>query len=162
MEAVQKYFQDIKKCIREFNINLESLQFNNTNELLYSNVITEYKKLFLNLLLSTSKEEIEENTTLLVHFAIENDISYLFLYSELITVVRKLLSSLLEKKDFEYIDELNHFFAEHEHRITELYLQKFLNQLKLKSELRLSRIDLMPEKNLWCIMKIISDGYLPL
>ncbi len=146
MKAVQKYFPDIKKCVREFNINLESLQFNHTDELLYSSVITEYKKLFLNLLLSTSKEDIENNTTILVHFAIENDISYLFLYSELITVVRKLLGGLLEKKDFEHIDELNHFFAEHEHRITELYLQKFLNQLRLKNELRLSRIDIMPDK----------------
>jgi len=146
VKIIQQYFAEIKKCVRDFNINLESLQFNNTNELLYSSVITEYKKLFLNLLLSTSKEDIENNTTVLVHFAIENDISYLFLYSELITVVRKLLGSLLEKKDFEHIDELNRFFAEHEHRITELYLQKFLNQLKLKNELRLSRIDLMPDK----------------
>lgn len=146
MKVIQKYFADIKKCVRDFNINVESLQSNNSDELLYSGVITEYKKLFLNLLLSTSKEEIEESTAVLVHFAIEHDISYLFLYSELITVVRKLLGSLLEKKDFEHIDELNRFFAEHEHRITELYLQNFLNQLKLKNELRLSRINLMPEK----------------
>lgn len=146
MEAVQKYFSDIKKCVLEFNINLESLQFNNTDELLYSGVITEYKKLFLNLLLSTSKEDIENNTTVLVHFAIENDISYLFVYSEFITVVRKLLGNLLEKKDFEHIDELNRFFTEHEHRITELYLQKFLSQLMFKNELRLSRIGLMPDK----------------
>jgi diguanylate cyclase (GGDEF)-like protein len=146
VNVIQKYFPDIKKCVQDFNINLESLQSNSSNELLYTHVITEYKKLFLNLLLSVSKEDIEHNNRVLVHFTIEHDISYLFLFNELLTVIRKLFGSLVEKKDFEHIDELNHFFTEHEHRITELYLQKFLNQLKLKNELRLSRIGLMPDK----------------
>ncbi|MFA6195165.1 MAG: sensor domain-containing diguanylate cyclase [Sulfurimonas sp.] len=146
MQIIQKYFPDIRECVHDFNISLESLQIDNNKELLYTHAIVEYKKLFLNLLLSTSQEEIDNNTKVLVYFTIEHEISYLFLYSELITVVRKLLGKLLEKHDFEYINEINCFFTDHEHRITHLYLQRFLKQLSLKNELRLSHIAIMPDK----------------
>jgi diguanylate cyclase (GGDEF)-like protein len=122
------------------------MQSSGTNDHLYTQAITEHKQLFLDLLLSTSNEEIEKNTHALVNFTIEYDISYLFLYSELITVARKLLGSLAEKQDFENIPAINCYFAEHEDRISVLYLQKFLKQLTLKNELRLSHIALMPDK----------------
>lgn len=146
MLVIEKYFPDIEKCVLDFNINVESLQSKYSSDFLYTHAINEYKKLFLNLLLSKAKEEIEQNTKILVNFTIEQDISYLFLYSELVTVVRKFLGSLIEKHDFEDIDVVNLFFAEHENQITNLYLVKFLNRLKLKNELRLSHIELMADK----------------
>lgn len=146
MQIIRQYFPQIQECIKDFNISLESLQDNNSKELLYTHAITEYKKLFLNLLLSNSKEDIDINTKILVNFTIEHEISYLFLYSELITVVRKLLGLLLEKQDLEHINEINKYFSDHEHRITVLYLQRFLNKLILKNELRLSHISVMPDK----------------
>lgn len=146
MEMIQHYFPQIRKCIEEFSINLESLQVGHADERLYSQALREHKQLFLNLLLSTSEEEIRTNTLELVHFTIEHDISYLFLYSELITVARKLLGMLSEQQDFGNITHINRYFAEHEDRISVLYLQKFLKQLTLKNELRLSHISIMPEK----------------
>lgn len=146
MLVIEKYFPDIQKCVLDFSINVESLQSRYSSDFLYTHAITEYKKLFLNLLLSKSKEEIEQNTKILINFTIEQDISYLFLYSELVTVVRKLLGNLIDKHDFEHIDDVNLFFAEHENQITNLYLVKFLNQFKLKNELRLSHIELMSDK----------------
>lgn len=146
MQVIQKYFTNIQECVRDFNLSIESIQLNPNTDLLYTHAINEQKKLFLNLLLSDSKEEIEHNTKELVHFSIEHDISYLFLFSELITVARKLLGSLVEKEDFEHIGTINRFFAAHEDRITLLYLEKFLNQLTHKNELRLSHITLMPDK----------------
>ncbi|MBU0721547.1 sensor domain-containing diguanylate cyclase [bacterium] len=146
MQIIQKYFPQIQECVRDFNISIESIQIDTNSELLYTHAISEHKKMFLKLLLSTSEDEIKSNTKELVHFTIEHDISYLFLYSELITVVRKLLGNLVEKHDFEHIDTINLFFSEHEDRISSLYLQKYLNQLRIKNELRLSHISLMPDK----------------
>jgi diguanylate cyclase (GGDEF)-like protein len=146
MLVIEKYFSDIQKCVLDFSINVESLQSKYSSDFLYTHAITEYKKLFLNLLLSKSKEEIEQNTKILINFTIEQDISYLFLYSELVTVVRKLLGNLIDKHDFKDIEAVNLFFAEHENQITNLYLVKFLNQFKLKNELRLSHIELMSDK----------------
>jgi len=146
MDIISQYFPDIQGCVNNFSINVESIHFNPSNDLLYTHAITEHKKLLLALLLSTSEEEIDKNTKALVHYTIENDISYLFLYSELLTVARKLLGHLTETHHWEHIDEINRYFAAHEDRITALYLQKFLHQLKLKGELRLSHIALMPDK----------------
>lgn len=146
MQIIKKYFSEIEKCVNDFNITLESLQTSSSNELLYTQAIGEYKILFLKLLLSEFEDDVKKNTKTLVFYTIENDISYLFLYSELITVVRNFLGNLLEKHDFEYINEINHFFTEHENRVTVLYLQRFLKQLKLKNELRLSHIAIMPDK----------------
>lgn len=146
MQIIEKYYSNIRDCVRDFSLSLESLQFNSADKFLYTHAITEQKKLFLNLLLSSTQEEIENNTKELVYYTIENDISYLFLYSELITISRKLLGTLVQKQELEHIYEINHFFTEHEDRITVLYLQKFLNQLKLKNELRLNHIALMPDK----------------
>ncbi|MFA6192041.1 MAG: sensor domain-containing diguanylate cyclase [Sulfurimonas sp.] len=146
MQIIQKYISDIEECVRDFNINVESSHSNYSDGFLYTKAITKYKKLFLNLLLCTSKKDVNHNTKELVNFTIEYDISYLFLYSELVTVVRKLLSLLVKKRDFENIEEIDRYFAEHEFRITTLYLQKFLTQLNLKCELRLSHIELMPDK----------------
>ena len=146
MQIMQKYFSEIEKCVRDFNINVESLQSNHSDDFLYTNSLTEYKKLFLNLLLCTSKEDIKHSTKELVNFTIEHDISYLFLYSELVTVVRKLLGILVQSNDLENITEINRYFEEHEYQITILYLQKFLTQLHLKCELRISHIESMLDK----------------
>lgn len=146
MKVIERYFSNIKNCIHDFSINLESIHSSVSDSRLYSQALSEHKQLFLNLLLSTSQEEIETNTLQLVHFTIEHDISYLFLYSELITVARKLLGSLVEQQDFENIADINRYFTGHEDRISVLYLQKFLKQLTLKNELRLSHISIMPDK----------------
>ncbi|MBU1659796.1 sensor domain-containing diguanylate cyclase [bacterium] len=146
MQVIRKYFEKIRECVRDFSINLESLQFNPSSDILYSHAISEHKRLFLNLLLSDSQEEVQENTKALVYYTIEHDISYLFLYSELIAVVRKLLGSLIEENDFEHIDAINRFFMEHENRIAVLYLKIFLNQLTMKNKLRLSHIAIMQDK----------------
>jgi len=146
MLTIQQYFPNIRECVHDFGINIESIQASDSDDRLYTQALSEHKQLFLDLLLSPSKENIEQNTHTLVHFTIEHEISYLFLYSELITVARKLLGSLAEKHDFENIAAINHYFAGHENRISVLYLQKFLKQLTLKNELRLSHIALMPDK----------------
>ncbi|MDD5386010.1 MAG: sensor domain-containing diguanylate cyclase [Sulfuricurvum sp.] len=146
MQVIHQYFPDIQECVRDFGIKLEHIQFTGSDGLLYTHAIAEHKKLFLDLLLSASDKEIEKNTKALVHFTIEHDISYLFLYSELITVARKLLGNLAERQEFENIAEINRYFRGHEDQITALYLQKFLKQLTLKGELRLSHISIMPDK----------------
>lgn len=146
MYQMEKYFDDIRECVNDFSINVETLQSNISADYLYTYAISEEKKLLLALLLSTTDEEIEKNTKELVHFTIENDVSYLFLYSELITIVRRLIGNLAEKQECDNIHEINRFFTDHEDRITDLYMKKFLNQLTLKNELRLSHIALMPDK----------------
>ncbi len=146
MQIIKEYYTQIHDCVQNFNINIESLQHENTKNILYTNAIVEYKKLFLDLLLADSEDDIENNTRVLVNFSIEHEISYLFLYSELITVVRKLLGRLIKNKDLEHIHEIDDFFTEHEYRITTLYLKRFLSRLKLKSELKLSHIEMMPDK----------------
>lgn len=146
MEIITHYFPDIRECVNNFSINVESTQSSSPNGFLYTHAITEHKKHLLTLLLSNSEEEIDQNTKALVHYTIENDISYLFLYSELITVARKLLGHLAEQQHIADIDEINRYFTAHENRITALYLQKFLNQLTLSNKLRLSHIALMPDK----------------
>ena len=146
MQTIQRYFPDIQECIHDFGINLESMHTGSTDSRLYTQALIEHKQLFLDLLLSTTEEEIEKNTLTLVQFTIEYEISYLFLYSELITVARKLLGTLIEQQDFEHIGEINRYFEGHEDRISVLYLQKFLMQLTLKGELRLSHIAIMPDK----------------
>ncbi|MBU0721025.1 sensor domain-containing diguanylate cyclase [bacterium] len=146
MRMIEKYFPNIEECVKDFNISLESLQLGDSSDVLYTHSISEHKRLFLKLLLSISQEDIEKNTKALVYFSIEHEISYMFLYSELVTVARKLLGSLVEKQDFEHIYEINLFFTEHENRITAIYLQRFLKQLAIKNELRLSHIELMQNK----------------
>jgi len=47
MKIVEKYFSEIEKCVNDFNITLENLQSSYSNELLYTQAIREYKKLFL-------------------------------------------------------------------------------------------------------------------
>lgn len=146
MSIIEKYFTDIQEYVNDFSINVEKLQFNATEDYLYTSAITEEKKLLLSLLLSTTEEDIEKNTRKLVHYAIKNDVSYLFLYSELISIARRLIGNLAEKQDCDNIHEINRFFTAHEDRITDLYLKRFLNQLTLKNELKLSHIALMPDK----------------
>lgn len=146
MKILKTYFPEIQKCVEDYNISLESLQENSEHNFLYTHAITEYKKHFLNLLYSISEEEIEKNTRTLVNFTIEHEISYLFLYSELITVVRSLLGILIKKHELEHINEIDQFFAAHEYRITNLYLKIFLRRLAFKNDLRLSHIEMMPEK----------------
>lgn len=146
MQTIRQYFPKIRECVYDFGIHLDCTQNNTSEDCLYTQALTNHKQLFLDLLLSDSAESIEKNTLALIHFTIEHEISYLFLYSELITVTRKLLGSLAEQQDFKNIADINRYFAEHEERISVLYLQNFLKQLTLKSELRLSHIALMPDK----------------
>lgn len=146
MKTIRHYFPKIQEYVQDFCINLENIPHTGSPDLLYTHAIAEHKRLLLNLLLSISEEEIETHTKALVYFTIEHDISYLFLYSELITVARKLLGSLEEENDCENITEINRYFSEHENRITALYLQRFLKQLVLKNELRLSHIAAMSDK----------------
>lgn len=146
MQTIRQYFPKIRECVHDFGIHLECVQKSSSEDCLYTQALSDHKQLFLDLLLSDSAEMIEKNTHELVHFTIEHDISYLFLYSELVTVTRKLLGNLAEQQDFNNIAAINRYFAEHEDRISVLYLQKFLKQLTLKNELRLSHIALMPDK----------------
>ena len=146
MKIIKKYFIAMEECIRDFNISLESFQSTHSNNFLYTNAIAEYKELFLSLLLCDTEEGPKQKTEELVDFTIEHDISYLFLYSELVTVIRKLLGNLVEEEDFEHIKDINSFFKEHENRIAVLYLEKFLNQIKTKGEIRISHIESMSDK----------------
>lgn len=75
MQIIKEYYTQIHDCVQNFNINIESLQHENTKNILYTNAISEYKKLFLALLLSNSEDDIENNTRVLVNFSIEHEIA---------------------------------------------------------------------------------------
>jgi diguanylate cyclase len=148
MQVLEQYFSEMQECIENFKINIETIQDSHLKEVLYTHSLTKYKKLFIKFLLSKSENELEENAKLLVDFTIEHEISYLYLYSELVTVVRNLLSRLLKNEDLKYINKLDQHFIEHEVRISILYLQRFLNKLYFKNEARLSHLSMMDEKKI--------------
>lgn len=148
MDTIERFFPDIQQCIDSFCIKLEHDPELKTDQLLYSEAISEQKRRFLDLMLTTDPSEIESKTEHLIRFTIDNEIPYMFVYGELVTVARKLLGQLVEQGDFEHLQSINAFFADHEQRIIHRYLEKYLHQVELKNILRLSHIDTMGEKKL--------------
>ena len=68
MHIIKEYYSQIHDCVQDFNIHIESLQHEDSRNVLYSNAIVQYKKLFLDLLLSDSKDDVQNNTRVLVNF----------------------------------------------------------------------------------------------
>jgi diguanylate cyclase (GGDEF)-like protein len=148
MQNISHYLDDIRTCIESFCINIESGRLSNTEHFLYTDAIIKHKKLFLELLHTSDPSHIETKTQEMVTYTIENDIPYMFVYGELVTVTRKLLGKLIEARNFDDLAMINQFFSEHEDRITTLYLTKFLDQMLVKYNLRLSHIVHLYDKNL--------------
>ena len=148
MFTIDHFFPAIKDCVEKFCINIDHYGLTDSHHYLYTDAIAEHKKLFSSLLFSTSDEDIELNVNAMIAHTIEHEIPYLFVYGELITVTRQLLGALIEQKNFDDLAMLNHHFSIHENRIEALYLTSFLNQLRQKYTLRLSRISELFDKKL--------------
>lgn len=148
MNVIQHYFPEIRECVEDYCINLNTAPLTSNKNFLYTHAILEHKKQFLDLLLTIDEEEMLTKTKRLINYTIEHEIPYMFIYGELVTVARKLLGMLVEKRDFDHIEEVNRYFAQHETNIISLYLKKFLEQFRVKTELRLSHIATMGDKKL--------------
>jgi diguanylate cyclase (GGDEF)-like protein len=148
MYAIDHFFPAIRECIENFCINIEHYDLNQSDYHLYTDAIAEHKKLFSALLLSISKGEIETNVRGLIAHTIENEISYSFVYGELITVTRNLLGTLIKEKNFEDLAMINQHFLYHAQCLESLYLTSYLDGLRQKYTLRLSRLSELFDKKL--------------
>jgi hypothetical protein len=110
MQNISHYLDDIRTCIESFCINIESGRLSNTEHFLYTDAIIKHKKLFLELLHTSDPSHIETKTQEMVTYTIENDIPYMFVYGELVTVTRKLLGKLIEERNFDDLAMINQFF----------------------------------------------------
>lgn len=148
MHAINYFFPAIKQCIENFCINIEHYALTDSQHYLYTDAIAEHKKLFTALLLSTSETDVETNVNRMIAHTLENDIPYLFVYSELITVTRQLLGSLIKEESFDDLGMIDHHFSLHVKRIETLYLASYLDRLRQKYTLRISRLSELFDKKL--------------
>lgn len=57
MNSIDYYIEDIQACIQKFCINIDPSELTNTHHDLYTDAITEHKKLFIDLMLCTSEDD---------------------------------------------------------------------------------------------------------
>jgi len=148
MNAIDHFFPAIQECIENFCINIEHYSLIDSHHYLYTDAIAEHKKLFSVLLLSTSEVEIKANVRRMIDHTIEHEIPYLFVYGELITVARQLLSSLIREKKFDDLAMIDEYFSVFEKKIELLYLTSYLDRLRQKYTLRLARLSELFDKKL--------------
>ncbi len=148
MQDINHFFPVIEKCIENFCINIEHYDLNQSACYLYTDAIAEHKKLFSAFLLSTSNSEVETNVRSLIAHTIENEMSYSFVYGELMTVMKNLLSTLIVDKNFEDLAMVNQHFLYHQNRLESLYLTSYLDGLRQKYTLRFSRLSELFDKKL--------------
>lgn len=148
MHPIEYFFPAIKECIESFCINIDHYNLTDTHHYLYSDAIAQHKHLFAALLVSTSPSDIETNVSAMIAHTIENDIPYLFVYGELITVTRQLLGTLIKEKNFDDLAMVDHHFSIYEKQIESLYLTRYLDQLHQKVTHRLARISELFDKKL--------------
>lgn len=148
MHSIDHFFPAIRECIENFCINIEHCSLDHPHYYLYTDAIYEHKKLFLELMLSSSEAEIESNVGRMIAQAIESEIPYLFVYNEIVTVTRQLLSTLIEEKSFDDLAIVNRHFSYHEKRFEALYVTSFLDALRQKYTLRLARLSELFDKKL--------------
>lgn len=147
MSTIDHFFPAIRECIEKFCINIDHYGFTSSNHHLYTDAIAEHKKLFSALLFSTSQAEIQNSVNAMITHTIKNEIPYLFVYGELITVTRQLLGNLIREGNFDDLAMIEAHFSIHENKIEKLYLTSYLDQLRQKYTFRLSRIaDLFDKK----------------
>lgn len=148
MFKTEIYLSAIQTTIDGFYIDIEYEGYLNGAYFKYAHAIAEHKALLLSLLGSSDPIESEEKTDEFVHFCVVHEIPYMFVYGELLTIVRNLVKLLSEEEDMDAIKKLNLYFDTLEERITVAYFHKFLRRLAAKNHLRLSHIANLVEKNL--------------
>lgn len=148
MHTIDHFFPAIKECIENFCINIEHYALTDSHHYLYTDAIAEHKTFFTAVLLSTSESELETNVDRMITHTIEHDIPYLFVYSELITVTRQLLGNLIKEQSFDDLAMIDHHFSLHVKRIETLYLERYLDRLRQKYTLRISRLSELFDKKL--------------
>lgn len=142
------YLNTIELAIDDFSIDFDGDEHIKELHFDYARTINEHKTLFISLFSSETATESEERTDELVHFCVTNDIPYMFVYGELLTISRNLIRLLAREGDLEGIKRLNSYFDILEHQITIAYFHKFLRRLAVKNHLRLSHLSNLVEKNL--------------
>ncbi|OYZ34490.1 MAG: hypothetical protein B7Y30_06000 [Campylobacterales bacterium 16-40-21] len=148
MNSIDYYIEDIQACIQKFCINIDPSELTNTHHDLYTDAITEHKKLFIDLMFCTSEDEINFKTEAMISYAIDHNILYMFIYGELITLARSLLGKLIEENNCDDLTLINRHFVAHEERIATLYLSKYLEQMHHKYDLRISHVLQLEDKKL--------------
>ncbi len=148
MYAIEDFFPAIQECLENFCMNIDHYGLTDSHHHLYTDAIAQHKKLFAALLFSTSQADVETNVNAMISHTIKNEIPYLFVYGELITITRQLLGKLIDEHNYEDLPMLNRHFSLHEKRMEELYLTSYLDQLREKYSLRLSRIANLFDKKL--------------
>ncbi len=148
MHSIDHFFPVIQECFEKFCINIEHYPLADSQHNLHRDSMAEHKKLFLALLFSASEAEIESNVNRMIAHSIEHNIPYLFVYSELITIIRQTLSSLIKEENFDDLALINNYFTIHEKSIETLFLTSYLDQLRKIYLLRLSHISRLSEKKL--------------
>lgn len=145
MFKTENYLDAIRSSIDDFCIDLEYIREGHCE---YTQTINEHKGLFISLFGSQNSDESEDRTEELAHFCVTNEIPYMFVYGELLTISRNLMRLLAEEGDLENLKRLNTYFDDLEHQITIAYFHKFLRRLAVKNHLRLSHLSNLVEKNL--------------
>ncbi|HEX5328723.1 sensor domain-containing diguanylate cyclase [Sulfuricurvum sp.] len=148
MFKTETYLDAIRSSIDDFCIDLEREGYVREGECAYTRAINDHKALFISLFGSQDVHESEEYTDELVHFCVTNEIPYMFVYGELLTISRNLMRLLAEEGDVENLKRLSTYFDKIEHQITIAYFHKFLRRLAAKNHIRLSHLSNLVEKNL--------------
>ncbi len=148
MFNAENYLDTIQSTIDDFYIDLEREGYLTDAHFAYTRTINEHKTLFIALFSTANPDEAAEKTEEFVHFCVTNEIPYMFVYGELLTISRNLVRLIAEEGDLENLKRLNTYFDTLEHQITIAYFQKFLRRLAVKNHLRLSHLSNLVEKNL--------------
>ncbi len=102
----------------------------------------------MNLFSSLDKDNEDEQTEHFVNECIANDISYTFIYADLMTLGRTLLGALADGQNCLLMVELNQSFDRVEKKLSQAYLQNYLRKLLIKNHIRLTHLANLSEKNL--------------
>ena len=148
MHTINYFFPAIKECIESFCIDIEHYTLTDSHHNLYTDAISEHKRLLTAVLLSASESELETNVNTMISHTIEHDIPYLFVYGELVTVTRQQLGALIKEQNFDDLAMMDQYFSLHEKRIETLFLARYMNRLREKYTLRLSRLSELFDKKL--------------
>jgi diguanylate cyclase (GGDEF)-like protein len=148
MFKTEAYLDAIELAIDDFCIDFDRDKYIKEFHCDYAHTISEHKTLFISLFGSKTAAESEERTDEFVHFCVTNDIPYMFVYGELLTISRNLMRLFAQEGDVENIKRLSTYFDTLEHQIAIAYFHKFLRRLAVKNHLRLSHLSNLVEKNL--------------
>lgn len=148
MFIIKNYLDDVTSAIEEFHSDFEFDGAYGENRFLYTEVLNQHKKLLLALLQQSNATDADDALKEFVFFCVSNDIPYMYLYGEILSIIRNLVKRSMAEKNYEAIQELNDYFDMLGIRIADAYFRKFLRRLVTKNHLRLSHISNLVEKNL--------------